>query len=159
MLRQHLVSLGEVQNDKMRICSDFDEYCKAQEQVDRIFLDKKELCKRSLTAIAKCGDLSCDNSIVQYCQQVWSIKSVEVPNPALNPVLRVRSHSYLHLQEGSLERGDESYSSNMFNLEEHGRVDNHSLDSRGDSVDKLYNKSRENKSKMIPPELKTSGTV
>jgi len=143
----------------MRIHADFDEYCKAQEQIDQIFLDKKELCKRSLTAVAKCGDLSCDNSIVQYCQQVWSIKSVEVPNPALNPVSRVRSHSYLHMQEGSMERGDESYSSNMFNLEEHGRVDNHSLDSRGDSVDKLYNKFNENKSKLIPSELKVSGTV
>ena len=159
MFREHLVSLRDSKKDRMRIHADFDEYCKAQEQIDQIFLDKKELCKRSLTAVAKCGDLSCDNSIVQYCQQVWSIKSVEVPNPALNPVSRVRSHSYLHMQEGSMERGDESYSSNMFNLEEHGRVDNHSIDSRGDSVDKLYNKFNENKSKLIPSELKVSGTV
>ena len=84
--------------------------------MDRIYLDNHELCRRSLTALAKCGDLSCDNSIVSYCQQVWNIKSVEVPNPALNPVHRVRSHSYLHMQEsGSLERGDDSsYHSNMF---------------------------------------------
>lgn len=41
-----------------------------------------------------------------------------MPNPSLNPVQRVRSHSYLHMQEtGSLERETESYHSNMFNLE------------------------------------------
>jgi hypothetical protein len=52
----------------------------------------------------------------------------------------VRSHSYLHLQEsGSLERGDESYHSNMFNLEEgKGGPD---IESRsGESLDKIYKK-------------------
>ena len=96
-----------------------------------------------MTALARCGDLSCDNSIVSYCQIVWNIKSVEVPNPSLNPVHRVRSHSYLHLQEsGSLERGDESYHSNMFNLEENVKnvgADLGSGDSRsGESLDKIY---------------------
>lgn len=84
-------------HDEYFIMTDYDSYCEAQQEVDRIFLDQNELCKRSLTALAKCGDLSCDKSIVTYCQQVWNIKSVEVPNPSLNPVMRVRSHSYLHL--------------------------------------------------------------
>ena len=86
---------------------------------DEIFTDPSELCRRSITSLAKCGDLSCDKSIVSYCQLVWNMKSVEVPNPSLNPVQRVKSHSYLHLQENaSLERGDESYHSNMLNLED-----------------------------------------
>ena len=64
-----------------------------------------------------------------------------MPNPSLNPVQRVRSHSYLHLQEsGSLERGDESYHSNMFNLEERNG-DQLGIDSRsGESLDKIYKK-------------------
>jgi len=79
-------------------------------------MDKNELCRRSLTALSKCGDLSCDKSIVSYCQSVWSIKSIEVPSPSLNPVNRIRSHSYLHLQDSAdMLRDEESYHSNMFN--------------------------------------------
>lgn len=85
---------------------------------DKIFQDPNQLCKRSLTALAMCGDLSCDNSIVEYCKEVWQIKSVEVPNPSLNPGKRVKSHSYLQLQSSSIDRGDESYHSSMFKLEE-----------------------------------------
>ena len=125
-------------DDPMFVQTEFDEYCDAQEQVDTIFLDKNELQQRSMIALAKCGDLSCDNSIITLCEKVWSIKAVEVPNPTLAPGLRVRSHSYLHLQEGSLERGEDSYNSNMFNLEETGHIgENGSMNSKGDSVDKL----------------------
>jgi hypothetical protein len=55
-----------------------------------------------------------------------------VPNPSTNPVHRIRSHNYLHLQDSnSLERGDESYHSNMFNFDENGKnVDSNSHNSR-----------------------------
>ena len=128
-------------DDKTQIQADFDSYCQAQDQIDSIFEDSNELCRRSITALSKCGDLSCDKSIITYCERVWSIKAVEVPNPATNPVHRVRSHSYLHLQEsGSLERDDESYHSNMFNFDDgKGPTEGHSHDSRsGQSFDKIY---------------------
>ena len=62
-------------------------------------------------SIAKCGDLSCDRSVCKYSTDVWDIKSVEVPNPALNPTHRIRSHSHLHLNQenSSLDRGMQSY--------------------------------------------------
>ena len=118
-LKNMILDIKTLQDDQYLIQTDFDSYCEAQNKIDEIFKSPAELSRRSLTALAKCGDLSADKSIVQYCQSVWNIKSVEVPNPSLNPGLRVRSHSYLHLQEsGSLERGDESYHSNMFNLDD-----------------------------------------
>ena len=84
-------------NDPGNIQANYDPYIQVQDQIDQIFVNPSELCKRSITMIAKCGDLSCDNSIVQYCSDVWQIKSVEVPNPSLSAVQRVKSHSYLHL--------------------------------------------------------------
>lgn len=69
-LRIHLENIQKnyVAHDDLFIMTDYDSYCEAQQEVDRIFLDQNELCKRSLTALAKCGDLSCDKSIVTYCQ-------------------------------------------------------------------------------------------
>ena len=119
----------------MNIHANYDSYCSAQAKADQIFQDPAELCRRTITALAKCGDLSCDKSIVQYCQNVWSVKAVEVPNPSLNPVQRVRSHSYLHLQESaSLDRGDDSYHSHSINLDEKMK------DNSDVSMDKFKNK-------------------
>lgn len=116
--------------------------------VDKIYTDQAELCRRTVMSIAKCGDLSCDNSIVQYCSDVWQIKSVEVPNPSLNPVQRVRSHSYLHLQESnSLERGEESYHSNMFNFEERSDDYEKSKGNSKQSLDKFYEIKKHNQIK------------
>lgn len=141
LLKEHLLEIQTLKDDSCFVQTDFDSYEHSQNSVDKIFTDQNEFCRRCLTALAKCGDLSCDNSIVSYCQSVWNIKSVEVPNPSLNPVQRVRSHSYLHLQEsGSLEGAGESYHSNMFNLEENvgtGEINQGSQKS-GESFEKLY---------------------
>ena len=48
------------------------------------------------------------------------MKSVEVPNPSTEPAERHRSHSHLHLsQNGSMDRGTDSYQANLMNLEDH----------------------------------------
>ena len=105
-------------------------------------MDRDELCRRCLTALSKCADFSCDKSIVSLCESVWNIKAVEVPNPSTNELQRVRSHNILNMQEsGSLERGDESYHSNMFNYDEGGRAALCEDNSRSDikSFDKFEN--------------------
>ena len=52
-------------DDKTQIQADFDSYCQAQDQIDSIFEDSNELCRRSITALSKCGDLSCDNRLLR----------------------------------------------------------------------------------------------
>jgi hypothetical protein len=134
-LRDYFEDIRTQKNDPINIHANYDSYCAAQAKADQIFQDPAELCRRTITALARCGDLSCDKSIVQYCQNVWSVKAVEVPNPSLNPVQRVRSHSHLHLQESaSLERGDDSYHSHMINL------DDKMKDNSDASMDKIYHK-------------------
>mmetsp|Transcript_32841 Transcript_32841/g.50181 ORF Transcript_32841/g.50181 Transcript_32841/m.50181 type:complete len:220 (+) Transcript_32841:2366-3025(+) len=150
LIRDHIEGLPTRSAEKgMFVQQDFDSYVAAQDKIDQIFRDDKELCRRSLTALAKCGDLSCDKSIVSFCQEVWNMKAVEVPNPSMNPVQRLRSHSHLHLQEsGSLEPVTESYHSNMFDLAENGRSlneQNSQESSRGESLDKIYRQTKKEK--------------
>lgn len=97
VLAEYLREICNLESDHTFIQTDFESYYKAQIQVESIFVDQQELCRRCLTALSKCGEFSCDQSVISYCQNVWKIKSVEVPNPATNPVQRVRSHNYLHL--------------------------------------------------------------
>lgn len=58
-LARYLTSIGNNKDDS-HIQDDFDSYCAAQEKADEVFKDPQELCRRSITALAKCGDLSCD---------------------------------------------------------------------------------------------------
>ena len=72
-------------NDPYLIGVDFSEYIKAQEEADRTFQDKQELCKRIVTTLANLGNLQIDKSIKEMCTNVWKIDSVEVPKPSLSP--------------------------------------------------------------------------
>ena len=65
-LKAYLISI-ESEHDSMHIRDDFVSYCEAQDKADQVFLDPAELCRRSLTSLANCANLSCDESIVTYC--------------------------------------------------------------------------------------------
>jgi hypothetical protein len=82
-------------HDPYLIGHDFNEYIKAQEEADRIFANKKELCKRIVMTLSKLGNLQIDKSIKDLCEKVWTVPQVEVPKPSLNPKQRVRSWSNL----------------------------------------------------------------
>lgn len=60
-----------------------------------VFSNKRELCKRIVTTLAKLGNLQIDKSIKDLCDNVWTTPSVEVPKPSLSPKQRVRSWSNL----------------------------------------------------------------
>lgn len=74
---------------------DFKEYIKAHEEVDRVFMDKKEFCKRTMKTLAIVGHLSVDRTISEMCEKVWKIPSVDVPKPSQKPDNRVRSATNL----------------------------------------------------------------
>ena len=74
---------------------DFQAYIKAQEEINRIFQNKKEFCKRIVNTLSKLGNLQIDKSMKDYCERVWTTPQVEVPKPSLNPKQRVRSWANL----------------------------------------------------------------
>lgn len=58
-------------NDPYLIGVDFKEYIKAQDEADRIFKEKKELCKRTVLTLSRLGKMQIDKSIKTLCDTVW----------------------------------------------------------------------------------------
>ena len=77
--------------DPYLIGVDFKSYIKAQEEIDQVFNNKEEFCKRTMMTLANCGNFSSDKCIMAMCNKVWNVTPVEVPKPSLNPNQRVVS--------------------------------------------------------------------
>ena len=74
---------------------DFKDFIKVQEELDNVFKNKSEFCKRTMVTLANSGNFSTDKTIKELCEKVWNVTPVEVPKPALNAIQRVRSASNL----------------------------------------------------------------
>ena len=56
--------------------ADFDSYRRAQEEVDRAYLDRARWNRMSLMNIATSGIFSADRSVNDYAREIWNIKPV-----------------------------------------------------------------------------------
>lgn len=65
-------------NDEFFVLRDFDSYCKAQEEIDRRYLDVKAWRKSALINIAKSGFFSSDRTIREYAQDIWNVTPCNV---------------------------------------------------------------------------------
>ena len=80
---------------------DFKEYIKAHEDIDKVYQDKKEFCKRTMKTMSIVGNVSVDKTISELCEKVWKIPAVDVPKPSQKPDNRVRSSTnLLHGSQG-----------------------------------------------------------
>lgn len=64
-------------NDEYFLLADFDAYIKAQQEVEKRYLDKSAWAKMCLINIAKSGFFSSDRTIKQYADEIWHIMPVE----------------------------------------------------------------------------------
>jgi starch phosphorylase len=62
-----------VGNDWFLVANDFADYLKAQEEVDRVYKDKEEWTRRSITYTATSAKFSSDRTIVEYAQDIWKV--------------------------------------------------------------------------------------
>lgn len=74
---------------------DFDAYIKAEEEIERVFGDKHEFCRRTMKTMSIVGHVSVDKTITELCEKVWKIPSMDVPKPSQKPDNRVRSSTNL----------------------------------------------------------------
>ena len=65
------------------VLADFDLYCKAQEQIEKAYQDKKGWAKKALINIANAGKFSSDRTIEDYVRDIWHIKKVEVADESV----------------------------------------------------------------------------
>ena len=59
--------------DYFFVCGDFDSYCKAQDNVSKIYKDKADWTRRSIINVAKSGKFSSDRTIEEYASDIWHV--------------------------------------------------------------------------------------
>lgn len=64
-------------NDEYFLLRDFASYVAAQEQIDRLYSDKKRWQQMSLLNIANAGRFSSDDTVMRYAEDIWQIEPVE----------------------------------------------------------------------------------
>lgn len=61
-------------NDEFFVLKDFDAFVKANEEINRRYLDRGNWHKSAVINIAKSGRFSSDNTILKYASEIWEIE-------------------------------------------------------------------------------------
>ena len=69
---------GGSRADEYFILKDFEDYAKAQMEIDAAYKDKKKWAKMAVLNTAKSGKFSSDRTIKEYADEIWNIKPVEI---------------------------------------------------------------------------------
>ncbi len=69
-IRKALLDYG----DHYLVTADYRAYVTAQEEVDRVFVDRDEWTRRSILNVARMGKFSSDRAIQEYAKNIWGIK-------------------------------------------------------------------------------------
>lgn len=65
--------------DPFMVLADYESYCSRQEDVDRIFSDKKTWARMAILNTARMGKFSSDRTIQQYAKDIWNLEPVHIP--------------------------------------------------------------------------------
>ena len=65
--------------DVYYVLADFDDYCRAQDEVEKLYADKKAWARACLKNIANAGKFSSDRTIEDYVRDIWHLKKVARP--------------------------------------------------------------------------------
>jgi starch phosphorylase len=61
-------------NDPYLLLKDFEDYVRCQEEVSRVYRDKKKWLSMSILNVARIGKFSTDRTIREYAEGIWGIK-------------------------------------------------------------------------------------
>jgi len=73
-----LNGFGGSRADEYFVLQDFEDYAKAQEEIDAAYKDKKKWAKMAVLNTAKSGKFSSDRTIKEYADEIWDVKPVEI---------------------------------------------------------------------------------
>lgn len=59
--------------DQFMVCADFEAYCRAQEEVSRVYIDQEEWTRKSVINVSKAGFFSSDRTIREYARDIWKV--------------------------------------------------------------------------------------
>ena len=66
-----------VNRDPYMVLADFDDYCRAQQESGRVYLDRESWARRALLNTAASGVFAADRSIRDYNDRIWHAKPVK----------------------------------------------------------------------------------
>ncbi|MFH0753315.1 MAG: glycogen/starch/alpha-glucan phosphorylase [Candidatus Omnitrophota bacterium] len=59
--------------DVFMLCADFESYCRAQEDVAKLYQDQDAWTRASIINVAKAGPFSSDRTIREYAKDIWKV--------------------------------------------------------------------------------------
>jgi starch phosphorylase len=65
-------------SDPFMVCADFDAYVAAEAEAAKLFLDRRTWSRKALVNIAGSARFSSDETVRQYAEEIWKIRSVPV---------------------------------------------------------------------------------
>ena len=65
-------------NDTYFVLKDFNDYVKAQEKAQNIYMDKDKWAKICIANIAKSGYFASDRTIEEYVKDIWKLEKINV---------------------------------------------------------------------------------
>ncbi|RME86298.1 MAG: glycogen phosphorylase, partial [Caldilineae bacterium] len=68
-------------HDEFMILADYESYLDCQEQAAAAYLDRERWTRMSILNTARCGYFSSDRAIRQYCEEIWKVEPLPVPDP------------------------------------------------------------------------------
>lgn len=64
-------------SDPYMVLADFDSYCQAQKEVEKLYADKRRWNQMSLMNIANAGVFSADRAVTDYARDIWDLKPLK----------------------------------------------------------------------------------
>ncbi len=64
--------------DPYMLMADFEDYVRAQEEAEKVYLDQTEWTKRCIHCVANMGKFSSDRTIAEYAKDIWKAKGIAV---------------------------------------------------------------------------------
>lgn len=69
-------------HDKYLVCHEFYDYMDAQDRVDDAYRNQAKWNEMAIECVARSGKFSSDRTIQEYCDQIWKIQAVAIPQPS-----------------------------------------------------------------------------
>ena len=64
--------------DPFLVLADYEDYCRAQAEVDKAYRDRKRWARMAILNTARVGYFSSDRTISEYAEDIWKLKPVKV---------------------------------------------------------------------------------
>jgi starch phosphorylase len=67
-------------HDEYLVMADYDAYIDCQERAEKTYLDEETWTRMAILNVARCGYFSSDRTMQQYCDNIWGVEPVNIPD-------------------------------------------------------------------------------